>query len=157
LAQIRNPQLRSIIEQRGWLGLVNHIGIGKPDEQQETYLVQTVGMALRGLPDFVVTGIEPAVAVPALDRLAAAARRGKVLPKGPMRHLFANAHALLMPAARQWFPLESSATCQELGFPEGEVVQVVWSDPLGRFPWDAGHGDGFDGTREVQPLLVGRH
>ena len=105
-----------------------------------------------GQPEVIVFGLEPAVAAALLDRIADAADDGRTLLAGSRHDGLLHgypAHFLAVPpaAVASWCARAQRAYAGE-DFP---VVQLVWPDRQGRWPWQP---DARPGFRELQPLLA---
>jgi hypothetical protein len=112
----------------------------------------TVGLSDDGLPELLVTGLPPEVAQPVLNDLAVRLRRDGALPVSePLADVFAG-----MPAVLQEVPFARCAAYVRVAADRRQgplrVLQLIWPDAAGRFPWEAGYDQRF---RTVQPVLAG--
>lgn len=110
----------------------------------------TVGLSDDGLPELLVLGLPAEVAQPVLNTLAARLRReGALRLNEPLTDVFAGTTAVLheVPLARS-APYVRVAAHRRAGVLR--VLQLIWPDAAGRFPWQAGCEPSF---LAAQPLL----
>ena len=147
-------QIRQRVREQGWDVVSVPACVDTP---QHSY---TVGLARRGMHEFVVFGFSPELARPVLgdlaqrvldgERLAVNAALWDVLPGMPAVLLDVpevEAHHYL-PAAREFAPKTLRA------------LQIAWPDGNDRFPWQDGYDEAFRPRQIVlNPLaeaMVGR-
>lgn len=135
----------------------------------------TVGLRQRGQADLLVLGLPGATARMILSTLADQGLSGGALPTGtPLAGFFDGLEPVLRPldpaGAALWMTpgppetrLDSElSTAAPLGWskarqtrgaaPMSQLLQVVWPDPCGHYPWE---GEFDDALRPAQPLLPG--
>lgn len=130
--------LRDEIRERGWI--VQYV------EDDRRPFAYTVGLHERGMPEFLVTGLDPTRAGWLLNTFAKRASRGPrpgpgdrvSLPAGTRLELVAVDH----PDAHLY-------TAIAIEGPDITAVQLVWADGRGRWPW----APGFDDGRRQQPVF----
>jgi hypothetical protein len=117
----------------GW-----HVAMNYADEDGFPF-AYSVGAARHGLPEILVAGIDPAVGAQLINALLNAGRSGNALREGVTYPGIANLpiqlKTLTSDQALQGLPMATP-------FHEGRpfpAMQMVYPDPDGRFPWDAGY------------------
>jgi hypothetical protein len=146
LARVRR-RLEALVREHGFA--VVSVGAAR-DVPGFTY---TVGLADERLPELLVIGLPAQVAHPVLNALAARLRHERALPlEQPLRDVFAGMAAVLqeVPFARCAAYVHVAAERQHGPI---RVLQLIWPDEAGRFPWETGYDARF---LAVQPLLA-RH
>jgi Domain of unknown function (DUF4262) len=106
----------------------------------------TIGLHQLGLPELLVTGVTTERALALLDYFIEEAIAAG--PSAPGDRVVL-AGALMIEAVHVDHPDAHMAPAVELFGPGLRAVQLVWTDLLGRWPWDKGFD--FDGLR--QPVL----
>ncbi len=107
-----------------------------------------------GQPEVVVFGLPPAIAQQLLDIVAirfAGAKQPYELFK-PYDDITEDGPVVFVPVARRHFPTYFGYggwfyQSVDTDFP---VIQMVWPDPAGKFPWDAGYNQAY---HAFQPVL----
>jgi hypothetical protein len=146
LAQVRR-KLEALVREHGFA--VVSVGAA-PDAPEFTY---TVGLADEHLPELLVIGLPAQVAHPVLNVLATRLRRERALPlEQPLGDVFAGMAAVLQEAPyARCAPYVRVAAERQHG--PIRVLQLIWPDQAGRFPWETGYDMRF---LAAQPLLA-RH
>lgn len=112
----------------------------------------TVGLSEKGLPEFVIFGLEPKAAAQILTGVAKRALNGEVFVSGGRYpDILRSAGCEALSVAPEYYD-QVLRMANELS-PHGAIdtaIQLVWSDEAGRFPGDAGFDDRLF---ELQPLL----
>ncbi len=128
----------------------NGMGIqGVIGRTEETSWAYTIGRVLVGLPELVVVGMPVRQCADLLNHVTLAWDR-------VIEGEFAEVVSLLPVPRRVWAMTDWVAGAHRLAGERGieaelEVMQVVWADDGGRFPWDP---DSDRSLRRVQPLLA---
>jgi uncharacterized protein DUF4262 len=112
----------------------------------------TIGLTRSfGHPEFVVFGLRSKVAHWLLNEIGKRIRSGHRFQVGEnVQGLLESATCTLRPVATTWFRWFFGYAQWFYGGAKFDVLQVIWPDWSGRFPWD----DGFDAAPLLpQPLL----
>lgn len=132
--------LRRKIDRNGWTVLCVE------SEPHRAPFAYTIGLHALGLPELLVSGLDPQRAAWLLNRLARQSRTAGIpLPGAQLR----------LPEGTLVEFVEVTHPDAHMGFAvaiEGHEIrarQVVWSDGRGRWPWSAA----FDGGAFAQPVL----
>lgn len=134
-----------MIARHGWM--VQAVFADPPSGQPG--FAYTVGLAAKGLPELVVFALPQEYAMVILNQLAMRLTKGETVPRNHrMSDLMGGADALLLPAARE---RADEFMFQALyRYPDYQAVQVVWTDPAKKFPWEPGYQARYI---PLQPLL----
>ena len=134
--------VRAKIRKHGWA--VQYV---EPEKNRASF-AYTIGLQKIGLPELVITGLEPLPSLGFLDQMV-----GEVLCGFPLR-----------PGSRVDVSPDLTLEVVDVEHPdahlcyavaiEGPIAarQLVWSDPHGLMPWERGFAHG----RVVQPVLGAR-
>jgi hypothetical protein len=133
--------LREKILAKGWA--VQYV------EDDRRPFAYTIGLHDRGLPELLVTGLDPRPALWLLNTFARRALGGKAPKAGKQVWLPAGTRVELVRVAQPDAHLYMAVAIEG---PEIEAVQLVWADGRGRWPW----APGFDDGRRPQPVLGAR-
>jgi hypothetical protein len=133
--------LRKTIRAHGWA--VQYV------DDDRTPFAYTIGLHDRGLPELLVTGLEPNRATWLLNTFAKRVVAGRMSAPGNQVWLPAGTRVELVAVAHPDAHLNMAVA---IGGPEIEAVQLVWADGRGRWPW----APGFDDGRRPQPVLGNR-
>ncbi|OBF16734.1 hypothetical protein A5727_12555 [Mycobacterium sp. ACS4331] len=106
----------------------------------------TVGLHAFGLPELLVTGLDPQRAGWLLNRLARQARVQGMHEAGAQLRLPSGTKVEFVDIPHPHAHLNVAIA---IGGPTIRARQVVWADDRGRWPW----GPGFDGGCVAQPVL----
>jgi hypothetical protein len=138
-----------IIDTVGWA--VMHVLPAADDPDTTTPFAYTVGLIAHDYPELLIAGLPPEVAHGLLNDLA-----GRVYDKADrfthgqrISDLIADYDAVLVEGA----PIDEllpGLAIARYGRDRVRLLQVVWPDPQGRFPWDAG----YDFDPHAQPLIA---
>lgn len=139
-----NPMLEQpdeIIARVGWMvQAVFH----SPDAPGFAY---TVGLAAKGLPELVSFSLPPNVAVVILNRLAQQLVNGESLEVGKaLDHVMQDYDCMLLETGREQTDQYMFQTLHR--YPDYRALQLIWQDPLHRWPWDEAYDKAY-----AQPLL----
>ena len=144
-------QRAQVIRRYGWVV----IGVYADVERSEPPMAYTVGLIENfGHPELIVFGLEMEVAHTALNTLVRRFVRpgGRVPLDEPLDRVFEGIPVMakaLIPAVAARYALNAERRARESSLPLS-VVQIVWTDPKGRFPWDSAYDRSFD---RMQPRL----
>ncbi|MDG4834181.1 DUF4262 domain-containing protein [Solwaraspora sp. WMMD1047] len=138
-----------IIDRIGWA--VMHVLPTYDDPDITTPFAYTVGLTAHDYPELIIAGLPPEVAHGLLNDLA-----GRLYDKAErfacgqrISDLIAGYDAVLVEGA----PIDAllpGVAIARYGRNRVRLLQVVWPDPQGRFPWDAG----YDVDPDTQPLIA---
>lgn len=106
----------------------------------------TIGLHRRGLPEFLVTGLDPHRAGWLLNTFAKRTLAGEVAVPGSQVRLPAGTHLELVTVDH---PDPHLAHAFNVQGPGVTAIQLVWADAKGRWPW----APNFDGGGLIQPVL----
>ncbi len=118
-------ELRRAMRDHGWA--VQFV------EHDKRPLAYTVGLHSRGLPELLITGLNPRVSTRVLNSIA---------------HMIVD-DRFLMEVVEVDHPEVHLKFAVEMCGPDLRALQLVWADNWGRFPWEAGWSQG----RRRQPVL----
>lgn len=108
-------------------------------------IAYTAGLAARGLPELVVTGLPNEPACQLLHGFAELSVGGAPLaPGGVARCPAGTVRLVALPHPDVHLPVAAS-----LAGPSLSALQLVWPDPQGHFPWE----QAYQGGRGGQPVL----
>jgi hypothetical protein len=137
-----------IIDTVGWA--VMHVLPTADDPDTTTPFAYTVGLTAHH-PELLIAGLPPEVAHGLLNDLA-----GRVYDKAErfthgqrVSDLIAGYDAVLVEGA-PIDALQPGVAIARYGRDQVRLMQVVWPDPQGRFPWDTG----YDFDPHAQPLIA---
>jgi len=112
--------------------------VGTLDEANR-WLLYTVGLHHRGLPELVLRGLPPDTGNPILQHLGhAACEHGDELAAGARLDLLPGWTFRLVPSTVRGADFVLGVVVALYG-EEVAVMQVVWPDAAGAYPWDAGY------------------
>lgn len=95
-----------------------------------------------GVPDVLLSGLDEETAFPVLNRLLDRQRKGAALPVGAvLDDVFEDAKAMLVALDEGEGPEPVMTWTRWFYEAPSPKVQLVWADPAGRFPADAGFAD----------------
>jgi Domain of unknown function (DUF4262) len=106
----------------------------------------TIGLHDRGLPELLVTGLEPRQSLWLLNTFARRALVDGTPKAGNQVRLPAGTHVEVVEVDRPDAHLYMAVNIEG---PKVEAVQLVWADGRGRWPWVPGFDDG----RRPQPVF----
>ncbi|MFL6600745.1 MAG: DUF4262 domain-containing protein [Steroidobacteraceae bacterium] len=140
-----------VIRQYGWvvIGVYEHV------ERSEPPMAYTMGLVENfGHPELIIFGLPMEVSHKALNTLVRRfVRPGGHVPLGePIDRVFERfpvAAKMLATEVAERYALMAERRARERSLPLS-VVQIVWTDPEGRFPWESAYDRSFDG---IQPRL----
>lgn len=132
-------EVRRRIDSNGWQI------VAVPGTRVLAPFAYTVGLAVRGVPELVVTGKRPDPAAALLDEVAPRAIR---TPPEPGEILLLDSGAMVEAVALPQ-PGAHLFVAAAIAGPSLSALQLVWADDRGRYPWEQGHGGGRGG----QPVL----
>lgn len=101
------------------------------EEPFGNWLLYTIGLFEKGRPEIVMRGLAPEVAQPILAELAKLAMSGDELAPGVRADLTADRVLHLVPSTT-----EGLNVIRSLYGGGAPVMQVVWPDDTGAYPWD---------------------
>lgn len=130
--------LRDEIAARGW--------VVQYDECDRMPYAYTIGMHHRGLPEFLVTGLDPKRAQWLLNTFAKRALAGRLPVPGNQVWLPTGTRVELVELARPDAHMDMAVGIEG---PDVSAIQLVWADGRGRWPW----GPGFNDGRQPQAVL----
>lgn len=114
-------------------------------DQHHPAYTYSIGGCIRGRPEVVLVGRERDDVLDVLDHVTHCMLPGPPPPDGWAGHRFGGGEYLLLPVPEHHFTdldgllLGIPHVCDALGWPAPpEVLQIVWADAEGRFPWDDG-------------------
>ncbi|CAJ62417.1 MULTISPECIES: DUF4262 domain-containing protein [Frankia] len=130
--------IRDTIHRHGWAvqAVLAEPDTGEPDH------AYTIGLTALHHPELLIAGLHPHDAAALLNQLATRIRAGDPPPADttlddlapPRRH-----HLLTLDAAASdELLLHANALYQHPDGPPVAALQIIWSDPTGRLPWEAG-------------------
>lgn len=143
----RESIIRNIAES-GWH--CTAVGGGENGDPPFAY---TVGLThTYNQPEFIIFGLPPSVAHGILGILAQAAKNGTMPPLDELcDQLVEDYSCALIPVPREQYKGRVSATLWYYAEKPFSLIQVVWPDAKGLFPWD----ENFDPTlKPYQPVLA---
>ena len=105
----------------------------------------TIGLHARGLPEFLVTGLQPQHAARLLRMSIAHLAEAEPVP-GRRYPLPGSARVEIVAVDNPFAHMGFAITLEGWGI---SALQVVWADRRGRWPWAPGFADG----RHIQPVL----
>lgn len=118
-------------------------------EKDSPGFAYTAGLSAFGLPELIVFGLPPPVAHQLLNQLGRRLRDGEALSQDTdLLDVVEGYPARLVPAPRSATDQYMFATQRR--YPHYRALQLVWSDPAGRFPWDPAFDPKY---RPLQPVL----
>lgn len=140
------PMLREKIDKRGW----TMVGV-EPTPTRPPY-VYTLGLTERHLPELVVTGLAPCCSVALLDQVVVDILHHGRAPDPGDQSAWVRPHPVTttLEAVRLSEPTVHLCWAVDMYGPGIEALQVVYTDPEGRWPWDARYTSGSDW---IQPVL----
>ncbi|HEY5852718.1 MAG TPA: DUF4262 domain-containing protein [Aldersonia sp.] len=130
--------VRTIIRKHGWA--VKYV------ENARAPWAYTIGLHVIGLPELLVTGLEPALAGSFLNHVAGVVMCGTPFAAGTRTTL---EDGLLVETVEVEHPDAHMDFAIAIEGPQVTARQLVWADAHGRMPWDRR----FDGGRSAQPVL----
>jgi hypothetical protein len=130
--------LREKIGAHGWA--VQYV------EDDRRPFAYTVGLHARGLPELLVTGLDPRQSLWLLNSFARRALIGGTPSAGNQVWLPAGTRVEVVEVDN---PDAHLCMAADIAGSEIEAVQLVWADGRGRWPW----GPGFDDGRRPQPVF----
>lgn len=118
-------ELRRDIDKYGWI-----VQCVEDDRRPYAY---TIGLHDRGLPELLITGMEPKRVLPVLNTCAQMMCDGSVFKPGETVGLWDRSLFMIVrvdnPDAHMDFAIA-------LEGPEVRALQLVWADDQGKWPWD---------------------
>jgi len=140
-------QIRQRVREQGWDVVSVPAQAGIPPHSY------TVGLARRGLHEFIVFGFSPELARPVLSDLAQRARDGERFPTNVgLEDVLPGMPAVLLdvPSVEADHYLAAARDCAPTNF---RALQIVWPDERDLFPWQDGYDEVFRGRQIVlQPF-----
>jgi uncharacterized protein DUF4262 len=130
--------LRERILARGWV--VQYV---EDDRRPWAY---TIGLHHRGLPEYLVTGLDPRQALWLLETFVKRALNGRRLAPGDRLPLPAGTRLEVVAVEHPDAHMDMAVA---IGGPDVRALQLVWADGRGRWPW----AKGFDDGHRTQPVL----
>lgn len=130
-----HQNIASNIEKFGW-----HVtGVFDP-EQNEPPFAYTVGAPSRNLPELIITGLDPRTGCVLINDLLRSIQEGTEIIKedAPYTEL-ANMPCYLRKLTRKQVMDCMTITCSYHEDKDFEVYQLVYPDPRGLLPWQAGY------------------
>jgi hypothetical protein len=122
------------------------------DDAPDAPFAYTVGLTAHGYPELIIAGLDPQIAQALLNDLATRVydRAQRFTAGQRISDLLVGYDAIIVdgPATEALHP---GAAFARYGKNKVSLQQVVWPDPQGRFPWEAGYALG----QGAQPLLGG--
>lgn len=145
LLQNTVDQIRGLIAAHGWAVL------SQPREGASPPFSYTVGLAAKDLPELIMVGLEPDIARSALNRAASRLAAGEALRYGqPLLEIIAGMsvvpRAVPPDVAERMMRFTHLLAMKK----PWSAIQIVWSDPAGRFPGEAQYDTGW---LSLQPML----
>lgn len=136
-----------MIDRVGWSVTLVHPSADDSDDSVP--IAYTVGLTAHGYPELMIVGLDPAISQHLLNDLAARVydRAERFAHGQRISDLIAGYDAVVVDGALT-DQLHPGAAIARYG-QQVRVQQVVWPDPQGRFPWDAGYA--YPST--AQPLI----
>jgi hypothetical protein len=131
-------QLRAEIPIKGWL--VQYVAADR------TPWAYTIGLHRRGLPELLVTGLDPHRSAWLLNAFAKRAVAGRRPVPGRQVWLPAGTRLELVTVTAPDAHMDMAVAVEG---PTLTAIQLVWADGRGRWPW----GSDFDGNGSFQPVL----
>lgn len=131
-----------IIDEHGWAVQ----GVGGNSETGDPTFSYTAGLSALGHPELIIVGVHPLASQGILNDLGTAIRGGTRFDSGDIVRgvLGGDLPLALIEAADV-----SDLTITRRLYGPVPVLQVVWCDPEGRFPWE----DGYSMNSAAQPAL----
>ena len=137
-----------IIDRAGWV-----VMLVVPGEEQTVLTASyayTVGLASHNFPELLIAGLDPQVAHELLNDLAQRVwYRAERFSHGSRIDDLIDGYDAVVVDAQPTGPITPEAAIARYGVDRVRLQQVVWSDQLGRFPWDPG----YEFAADVQPLI----
>ena len=136
-------QIRQRVRDRGWDVVSVPAQAGIPPHSY------TAGLALEGLPEFIVFGFSPELARPVLGDLAQRARDGERFPTNVgLEDVLPGMPAVLLdvPSVEADHYLAAARDCAPTNL---RALQIVWPDGRDLFPWQDGYDETFRGRQIV--------
>ena len=130
-------EIRAKIRRRGWT--VQYV------EDDRVPYAYTIGLTHHGLPEFLMTGISPELALQVLGGIAESAPEVDV-PEPGERRIFRGGTLVEVVEVEQPDAHMNAAVAI---YGPLRALQLVWADGRGRWPWAAG----FNYGRGTQPVL----
>lgn len=132
-------ELRKTIKTHGWA-----VQFVESDQRPFAY---TIGLHYKGLPELLVTGMQPRMSAKLLNLIG-----HQMVAEGmdlrPAEHIDCGGR-LLLEVVEVEHPDVHMRFAIELCGAKIRAYQLVWADDAGRWPWDRGWGHG----RRRQPVL----
>jgi hypothetical protein len=119
---------KRIIEDHGWA-----VQAVFPLTEDDEWLIYSVGLAARGLPEFAVVGLPQDIGHSVINRIAEWAIQNGVPPLGEewgTEEFDVSIPLFLIPRS------DLEVNVARFFEPEAAVVQILWPDQNGRWPWD---------------------
>ncbi|WP_432833036.1 DUF4262 domain-containing protein [Dactylosporangium sp. CA-092794] len=138
-----------IIDTVGWA--VIHILPTDDEPDTATPFAYTVGLTAHGYPELLIAGLPPEIAHDLLNDLAARVYdKAERFSHGQrISDLIAGYEAVLV-EGEPTDDLLPGVAIARYGREQVRLLQVIWPDPQGRFPWDAGYST----DPHVQPQIA---
>ena len=136
-------QIRQRVHAQGWDVVSVPAQAGTPPQSY------TVGLARRGLHEFIVFGFSPELARPVLGDLAQRARDGERFPTNVgLEDVLPGMPAVLLdvPSVEADHYLPAARDCAPMNL---RALQIVWPDGRDLFPWQDGYDETFRGRQIV--------
>lgn len=133
--------LREKIDTHGWM--VQYV------ESPTRPVAYTIGLYERGLPELLVTGLDPQPAMWLLETFVRRSLSGLKASAGERVSLPARTQVELVTVEHPDAHMDMAVGIYG---PDIAAVQLVWADDRGRWPW----APGFDDGRRSQPVLGAR-
>jgi hypothetical protein len=137
-------RIKQIIDKNGWA-----VQAVFPVEEGNDYLIYSVGLAARGLPEFAAVGLPENPGQTIINRIAAWTIENGVPPLGEewgKKELSMSVPFFLIPRP------ELEINVARLFEHDAAVIQILWPDKNGRWPWDDKADP--DCRRQLQPRLA---
>ena len=142
-------KIDATIDTHGWIVMTVF-----PTDADGCWFSYTAGLAAKGLPEIILTGLPGEAAQPIINGLAQRMVDGEALPTDtPLERILANAYKPILkeiPRGRaDEFMIQT-----KVRYPRYTALQLFWPDASGRLPWDEGVSPVF---RKQQVDLTSAH
>ncbi|MER7276629.1 DUF4262 domain-containing protein [Dactylosporangium sp. NPDC000244] len=136
-----------IIDRVGWA--VMHILPTDADPDTAVPYAYTVGLTAKAAPELVITGLPPHTAHVLLNDMATrVADTGPIADGSRIHDLIDGLDAVIINGTSVG-QISAGAAVARYGADRVQLQQIVWPDPHGNLPWDAG----YRADLYIQPLL----
>lgn len=136
------------VREHGWIE--THVSA---DEEGPDFTYTTGFWLGLKMPEIIIFSIKQDAAQDILGHIYREAQSGVSFPNAVrLSSVFQNVEAVLLPVAKPLYPKYLGWSRWFYGNDDWPCLQLVWPDPNGKFPWEAGYGERFE---DSQPNLTG--